>query len=39
MSDWDDFKTEGWKGLDLLPLMKRLEVRQLTDLGAEALFR
>ncbi|ORY40009.1 alcohol oxidase [Leucosporidium creatinivorum] len=25
MSDWDDFKTEGWKGLDLLPLMKRLE--------------
>ncbi|ETW76777.1 GMC oxidoreductase 3 [Heterobasidion irregulare TC 32-1] len=24
-SDWDDFKTEGWKFDDLLPLMKRLE--------------
>ncbi|KZV71491.1 GMC oxidoreductase [Peniophora sp. CONT] len=24
-SDWDDFKTEGWKYEDLLPLMKRLE--------------
>ncbi|KAI0053899.1 GMC oxidoreductase [Auriscalpium vulgare] len=24
-SDWDDFKTEGWKYQDLLPLMKRLE--------------
>ncbi|KII83664.1 hypothetical protein PLICRDRAFT_448425 [Plicaturopsis crispa FD-325 SS-3] len=24
-SDWDDFKTEGWKAKDLLPLMKRLE--------------
>lgn len=24
-SDWDDFKTPGWKAEDLLPLMKRLE--------------
>ncbi|KAF9521832.1 alcohol oxidase [Crepidotus variabilis] len=24
-SDWDDFKAEGWKAEDLLPLMKRLE--------------
>ncbi|EJU01918.1 methanol oxidase [Dacryopinax primogenitus] len=24
-SDWDDFKTDGWKAKDLLPLMKRLE--------------
>ncbi|KAI0260664.1 alcohol oxidase [Gloeopeniophorella convolvens] len=24
-SDWDDFNTEGWKGEDLVPLMKRLE--------------
>ncbi|KAF8919526.1 GMC oxidoreductase-domain-containing protein [Mucidula mucida] len=24
-SDWDDFKTDGWKAEDLLPLMKRLE--------------
>ncbi|KAF8580577.1 GMC oxidoreductase [Ramaria rubella] len=24
-SDWNDFKMEGWKAKDLLPLMKRLE--------------
>ncbi|EIW79242.1 alcohol oxidase [Coniophora puteana RWD-64-598 SS2] len=25
VSDWDDFKMEGWTGQDLMPLMKRLE--------------